>query len=263
MAGKMTIGNYYPTKSFMHSIDPRVKLFGVFYFLILLFNFNSLSSYIFASLAIFLMVKSSKVPFKIILKSLRSIIMIIIFTTIINLFMTSGENVLLKVGFITITLEGVIFSLRTIVRLIMILISSSLLTLTTTPIALTDAIERMLKPLGRVGVPYHDIAMIMTIALRFIPTLADELDKIMKAQISRGSNFETGNLVQKAKSLLPVLVPLFISSFRRADELAMAMESRCYRGDVNRTKMKVLSYSKSDIYFVICMIILGIVTIIV
>lgn len=257
----MTIGNYYPVKSFMHSLDPRIKLFGIFYFLILLFNFNTLNSYIYSIVAITIMVKASKVPFKIILRSLKSIVMIIVFTTVINLFMTGGENILFKIGFIEITVEGVIFSLRTIARLTMILISSSLLTLTTTPIALTDAIERMLKPLRHIGVPYHDIAMIMTISLRFIPTLADELDKIMKAQISRGSNFETGNLIQKAKSLLPVLVPLFISSFRRADELAMAMESRCYRGDVNRTKMKILNYSKNDLYFGICMLIFGILVI--
>ncbi len=258
MTGKIAIGNYYPTKSFMHSLDPRAKLFGVFYFLILIFSFENFRSYAYASIAIIIMIKASKIPLKLILRSLRSILMIIIFTTAINLFFTTGNTVLLEIGFISITLEGVIFALRTIVRLVMIIISSSLLTLTTTPIALTDAIERALKPLGKIGVPYHDIAMIMTIALRFIPTLADELDKIMKAQISRGSNFETGNLMQKARSLLPILVPLFISSFRRADELAMAMESRCYRGDINRTKMKNLKYSKNDIYFVICMATLGI-----
>ncbi len=259
MVGKVSIGNYYPTQSFMHSLDPRIKLFGVFYFLILIFNFNSVISYIYAGIALAIMIKFSNIPFKIILKSLKSIMMIIIFTTVINLFFTIGDNVLLELGFLKITLEGVIFSLRTITRLIMIIISSSLLTLTTTPIALTDAIERSLKPLGKIGVPYHDIAMIMTIALRFIPTLANELEKIMKAQISRGSNFETGNLFQKAKSLLPVLVPLFISSFRRADELAMAMESRCYRGDINRTKMKVLKYTKKDLIFLICILTLTLV----
>ncbi len=261
MTGKIAIGNYYPTKSFMHSLDPRTKLFGVFYFLILIFNFNSVRSYVYAGIAVSLMIICSKIPLKIMLKSLRSILMIIIFTTIINLFFTAGDTLLFEIGFLKVTLEGVIFALRTIVRLVMIIISSSLLTLTTTPIALTDAIERALKPLAKVGVPYHDIAMIMTIALRFIPTLADELDKIMKAQISRGSNFETGNLMQKARSLLPVLVPLFVSSFRRADELAMAMESRCYRGDINRTKMKVLKYSKNDLYFLISMIVFGILAI--
>lgn len=259
MAGKMTIGNYYPTKSIMHNLDPRVKLIGVFYFLIFIFNFDSIADYVLAGISIAIMIKASNVPFKIIRKSLKSIVFILVFTTIINLFLTSGENVIFQVWFIKITWEGIVFAVRTIVRLVMILIISSLLTLTTTPILLTDAIERMLKPLRHIGVPYHDIAMIMTIALRFIPTLADELDKIMKAQISRGSDFETGNLIQKAKSLLPILVPLFISSFRRADELAMAMESRCYRGDINRTKMKVLKYTRADYYFVCFMIIFGII----
>ncbi len=259
MAGKISIGNYYQTDSYMHRLDARVKLFGVIYFLILVFNFKTVPSYIVGCTGVFALVKLSNVPFKVIRKSLKNVIAIIIFTTAINLFLTQGEHVLIEFWIFRVTWEGVIFSLRSIIRIVLILIISSLLTLTTTPIALTDGLERALKPLRHIGVPYHDIAMIMTIALRFIPTLIDEMDKIMKAQISRGSNFETGNLVQKAKSLIPVLVPLFVSSFRRADELAMAMEARCYRGDVNRTKMKVLKYGKNDYQFMIIMLFFGLI----
>ena len=171
---------------------------------------------------------------------------IIILTAVLNVFTTKGDTIIWRIGIFTATLEGVYMAVRMVVRLIMLIISSSLLTLTTTPIQLTDGIEYLLKPFKKIGVPSHEIAMMMTIALRFIPTLLDETDKIIKAQQARGADFESGNLMQRAKSLVPILVPLFISAFRRADELAMAMEARCYVGGDKRTRMNVMALSKVD-----------------
>ena len=179
-------------------------------------------------------------------KGLKSLIFIIVFTAIINLFVTKGETPLFTVWRFTVTLEGIYFAIKMCLRIVLLIIGSSILTLTTTPIKLTDGIESLLKPLSKVGVPAHDIAMMMTIALRFIPTLLDETDKIIKAQQARGADFDTGNLVNKAKALVPILVPLFISAFRRADELAMAMEARCYAGGGQRTRMNVMKITSID-----------------
>lgn len=247
MIRDITIGQYYPSNSVLHKLDSRVKLIATIVFIISLFVVNSFIGYAFAFLCLAVLIYISKVPLKFMLKGLKSIMFIIIFTVILNVFVTDGETVLFNYGIITITLEGIILAIKMCVRLIMLIVGSSLLTLTTTPIELTNAIERGLMPLKKIGVPAHEIAMMMTIALRFIPTLLDETDKIIKAQQARGADFETGNIINRAKSLIPILVPLFVSSFRRAEELAMAMESRCYSGSENRTKLNVMKYKKVDL----------------
>lgn len=246
MIRDITIGQYYPAESPIHRMDARLKLAVTFIYIVSLFVINSFIGYAFALLCLGLVIRVSKVPLRFMLKGLKSIIIIILFTVFINLFMTQGETVLLQVGFVKVTLEGVLLASKMCIRLVMLIIGSSVLTLTTTPIQLTDAIEYILKPFKKIGVPAHEIAMMMTIALRFIPTLLDETDKIMKAQQARGADFDTGNLMQKAKALIPILVPLFISAFRRAEELAMAMEARCYHGDENRTRMNVMKMKGSD-----------------
>ncbi len=242
----ITIGAYYPAKSKIHSLDPRTKILGVIFLVVVLFNLDNFLSYFFMGAVVYTLIKMSKVPLKMLIKGLRGILFIALFTTVLNIFFTEGETVLATFGAFTITLEGIFIAIKTVLRLTMLILISSIMTLTTTPIALTDGIESLLKPFKKIGVPAHEIAMMMTIALRFIPTLMEELEKIMKAQMSRGAEFDTGGVLQKAKSLIPVLVPLFISSFRRSDELAMAMEARCYRGDFGRTSMKVLRYGKND-----------------
>ncbi|MBQ3616308.1 MAG: energy-coupling factor transporter transmembrane protein EcfT [Anaerotignum sp.] len=246
MIRDITIGQYYPAQSPIHSMDARLKLAITFIFIVSLFIVNSFVGYAFVIACMALVIKTSKVPLKFMLKGLKSIMVIILFTVFINLFLTRGETVLLHVGFITVTLEGVLLAAKMCIRLVLLIVGSSILTLTTTPIQLTDAIEYILKPFKKIGVPAHEIAMMMTIALRFIPTLLDETDKIMKAQQARGADFDTGNLIQKAKALIPILVPLFISAFRRAEELALAMEARCYRGDENRTRMNVMKMKGGD-----------------
>lgn len=246
MIRDITIGQYYPADSPIHRLDARIKLGVTFLFIVTLFLVNSFIGYLFAAACMGLVIRISKVPLKFMLKGLKSIMVIILFTAFINLFMTRGEQVLWQWGFLSLTVEGILMAVKMCVRLVMLIIGSSLLTLTTTPIQLTDAIEYVLRPFKRFGVPAHEIAMMMTIALRFIPTLLDETDKIMKAQQARGADFDTGNLLQKAKSLIPILVPLFISAFRRAEELAMAMEARCYHGDENRTRMKEMRLEKRD-----------------
>lgn len=246
MIRDITIGQYYPAESPIHRMDARLKLLITFVFIVTLFLVNTFIGYVFVIASMGLVIKSSKVPLKFMLRGLKSIVIIILFTAIINLFMTQGETVLAKVWIFQITLEGVLLAIKMCVRLVLLIVGSSILTLTTTPIQLTDAIEYILKPFKKIGVPAHEIAMMMTIALRFIPTLLEETDKIMKAQQARGADFDTGNLIQKAKALIPILVPLFISAFRKAEELAMAMEARCYHGDENRTRMNVMRMQKSD-----------------
>lgn len=246
MIRDITIGQYYPAESPIHKMDARLKLTITFIFIVTLFLVNTFVGYVFVIASMGLVIRASKVPLKFMLKGLKSIVIIILFTAFINLFMTKGEHVLAEIGFLHITMEGLLLAIKMCVRIVLLIIGSSILTLTTTPIQLTDAIEYILKPFKRIGVPAHEIAMMMTIALRFIPTLLDETDKIMKAQQARGADFDTGNLLQKAKALIPILVPLFISAFRRAEELAMAMEARCYHGDENRTRMNVMKMGKGD-----------------
>lgn len=255
MVGNVTIGQYYPVDSVIHRLDARVKLLGVIYLLVLMFNLHTGAGYIAMIVFVGVVIKLTKVPFKLMLKGLKPLMFLIVFTSILNILFTPGQTVWFELGFVTITKEAVFTAVKTVVRLIVLIIISSILTLTTSPIELTDGIEYLLKPFKKIGVPSHEIAMMMTIALRFIPTLIEEMDKIMKAQMARGSSFDTGNIVQRAKSLVPLLVPLFISSFRRADELAMAMEARCYRGDINRTRMKVLKMRKSDVIAVVVLLV--------
>lgn len=246
MIRDITIGQYYPADSPIHKIDARVKIVITLLYILSLFIIESFIGYAFVIASLAVIIKMSKVPFKFMVKGLKSLIFIIVFTAIINLFVTKGETPLFTVWRFTVTLEGVYFAIKMCLRIVLLIIGSSILTLTTTPIKLTDGIESLLKPLSKVGVPAHDIAMMMTIALRFIPTLLDETDKIIKAQQARGADFDTGNLVNKAKALVPILVPLFISAFRRADELAMAMEARCYAGGGQRTRMNVMKITSID-----------------
>ena len=245
----ITIGQYYPAKSKIHSLDPRTKLGSLFVFILILFSAANAAGYIVAALGVALVIKISTVPPKFLLRGLRSVFFIIAFTVVLNTFFVPGETVIFQLGFLSMTMEGLMAAGRMGSRLVLLIIASSALTLTTSPIELTDGIEYTLKPFKKIGVPAHEIAMMMTIALRFIPTLMEETDRIMKAQISRGADFGTGSLVQKAKAIVPLLVPLFISAFRRADELALAMEARCYRGDENRTRMKQLKMTAVDYIF--------------
>lgn len=245
MIRDITIGQYYPAPSVIHRLDPRVKLVGTLVFIIMIFCINNLAGYVAATAALACLVKISKVPLKYILKGLKAIFFILIFTAVLNLFLTPGMPVF-EWKFIHITREGILMALKMAVRLTYLIIGSSIMTLTTTPNHLTDGLEKGLGSLKKIHVPVHEIAMMMSIALRFIPILMEETDKIMKAQQARCADFESGNVFQRAKSLVPVLVPLFISSFRRANDLAMAMEARCYNGGEGRTKMKPLKYYRRD-----------------
>ena len=237
MLNDITIGQHYPAKSVIHKLDARVKLVATFIFMISLFIINKFWTYLIVVASLMAIIKLSKIPAKYILKGLKPLKWIIIFTFFINIFFIPGD-VVWSFGFIKITQQGISQSIFMALRLIFLVVGTSLLTLTTSPIELTDGIEKLLNPFRKVGLPVHELAMMMTIALRFIPTLLDETDKIMKAQMSRGADFESNNIINRAKNLVPLLIPLFISAFRRADELAMAMEARCYRGGYNRTKMR-------------------------
>lgn len=245
MIRDITIGQYYPANSVIHRLDPRVKLIGTLVYIVSLFLFHSFWGYLITGSFLIGVILLSKVPIKFIVKGLKTVVFLLLFTVGFNLFLTPGEEIW-RLGFLKITKEG----LRTAgfmgIRLITLIIGSSLMTLTTTPNQLTDGIEKLLGPLKVIRVPVHEVAMMMSIALRFIPILLEETDKIMKAQQARGADFETGGLIKKAKAMVPILVPLFISAFRRASDLAMAMEARCYRGGKGRTKMKPLRYRGRD-----------------
>ena len=245
MIRDITIGQYYPADSILHRLDPRVKLVGTLTFLISLFLFNNLIGYVVAGVFLATVIKLSKVPFSFIVRGLKTIVVLMLFTVTFNLFLTEGE-ILWQWKFLKITVEGIETAVFMALRLTFLIIGSSLMTLTTTPNQLTDGLETGLKPLKKLHVPVHEISMMMSIALRFIPILLEETDKIMKAQQARGADFEEGKLLDRAKALIPVLVPLFVSAFRRANDLAMAMEARCYRGGVGRTQMKPLKYTKRD-----------------
>lgn len=245
MLKNLTIGQHYPIDSSIHELDPRVKILVTFIYIISLFVINNFLGYIAVAIFLALSIILSKVPFKFVLKGIKPIIVIIIITFVINLFLTPGD-VIFKFWIFRITEQGLNQATFMALRLILLILGTSLLTLTTSPILLTDGIESLLNPFKKIGLPAHELAMMMTIALRFIPTLMEETDKIMKAQKARGADFESGNLIKRAKNLVPLLVPLFISAFRRADELAMAMEARCYRGGDNRTRMRILKLRKGD-----------------
>lgn len=246
MIRDITIGQFYPSNSILHRLDPRVKIMCTLFYLISLFLFKSVLGYVIATIFLFDTIKLSKVPAKFIVKGLKPVIMLLMITVIFNLFLTTGGATLVQVWIFTITEEGLRTAVYMAFRLTYLIAGSNLMTLTTTPNELTDGIERLLHPLNAVKVPVHEIAMMMSIALRFIPILLEETDKIMKAQIARGADLENGNIIQKAKNMIPILVPLFVSAFRRANDLAMAMEARCYRGGDGRTKMKPLEYKSRD-----------------
>lgn len=245
MLREITIGQYYPADSIIHKLDPRVKLFATLLYVISLFTFRNIVGFIIATIFLVTFIKLSKVPFGYMVKGLKAIVIILIITALFNLFLTPGQT-LVEFWILSISKEGLVSAVKMAIRLIYLILGTSVLTLTTTPNSLTDGLEKSLSPLNKIRIPVHEIAMMMSIALRFIPILVEETDKIMKAQIARGADFESGNLIKKAKNMIPLLVPLFISAFRRANDLALAMEARCYHGGSGRTKMKPLKYKKCD-----------------
>ena len=242
---KITIGQYYQSDGILHQLDARVKLAGTLLFILILFFADHFTSYAAAAIFLGCMVVLSTVPVRYIIRGMRAVIVLLCITVLFNLFLTPGD-VLLYLGPLTITKQGLSFAIMMAVRLFLLVAASSVMTLTTTPNALTDALEHFMKPLKVFHVPVHEIAMMMAIALRFIPILMEETDKIMKAQRARGARFDEGNLIQRAKSLIPVLVPLFVSAFRRANDLTLAMEARCYHGGDGRTKLYPLHYEQRD-----------------
>lgn len=247
MLKDITLGQYYPANSIIHRMDPRVKLFGTLLYIVTLFLARNPVVYIIAAAFLFVCIRVSKVPMKFIMRGLKTIIIILLISVSFNVFFTDG-HVLVRFWKFKITEEGLIQAAYMGVRLILLIMGSSLMTLTTTPNNLTDGLEKSLRFLAVIRIPVHDIAMMMSIALRFIPILMEEADKIMKAQSARGADFETGGLIKKAKALIPIFVPLFISAIRRAYDLATAMESRCYKGGKGRTKMRPLRYKRADIF---------------
>ena len=260
MIRDITIGQYYPADSVIHRLDPRVKLAGTIIFIVSLFLFNSFTGYIVVALFLGTVIKLSKVPFKFIVKGLRAVFILLLFTVVFNMFLTPGKELIHLFGNVRITEEGLRTAIFMGIRLVLLIIGSSVLTLTTSPNQLTDGMEKGLSVFRKVGLPVHEIAMI---ALRFIPILLEETDKIMKAQSARGADFESGGFIKKAKALIPILVPLFVSAFRRAIDLAMAMEARCYHGGEGRTKMKPLKYKRRDgVAYITCFAYVGLIIVI-
>ena len=245
MIREITLGQYYQTQSVLHKMDSRVKLVATLVYIVSLFVVNNFWGYLLAAAFLALCIILSHVPFRFMIKGMKSILFLMLFAVVLNLFLTPGEPVI-RIWKLKITDAGILLAAKMAIRLTLLIIGSSLMTLTTTPNHLTDGLESLLSPLKRLKVPVHEVAMMMSIALRFIPILLEETDKIMKAQIARGADFDSGNLLQKAKAMVPLLVPLFIAAFRRANDLAMAMEARCYRGGEGRTKMKPLIYCRRD-----------------
>ena len=248
MLKDMTLGQYFPGTSVIHRLDPRTKLLGVILYIVALFLAKSWISYGVVLAFLILAISVSKIPPKSIVSGMKPLVVILIFTGVLNLFYSDGGVVLVKIWKLTITSEGLTRAIFMTSRILMLISGTFLLTYTTSPIALTDGLESLLGPLKKLHVPVHELSMMMCIALRFIPTLIEETDKIMNAQKARGADFENGSIIDRAKALIPVLVPLFISAFRRADELATAMECRCYQGGEGRTKMKLLRYGRNDFY---------------
>lgn len=259
MLKDITLGQFFPGKSFLHKIDPRAKIIAALLYIVAVFLCDSIMSFIILLAATVVLIAISSVPVKIIIKGLKPLIFILAFTTIYNVFFYKGDNILLHWKFITIYLEGVVFAVIMGLRIICLLAGSSILmTYTTSPIMLTDGIERLLSPLNKIKAPVHEFAMMMSIALRFIPTLVEETDKIMSAQKARGADFNSGGLIKRARALIPVLVPLFISAFRRASDLAVAMECRCYRGGSGRTRMTKTRFGVRDVVLLVATVVLGI-----
>ncbi len=262
MLKDITLGQYLPGSSFLHKMDARIKILLSVAFMVVIFCINSVYGY--GALILFtgILISVSKIPFGMMIKSIKPLMFFVVFTALLNIFFTRSGEVLLDAGFITVTKDGIIYAAYMIVRIVILVLGTSLLTYTTSPIELTDGLEILLRPFSKIGLPSHELAMMMSIALRFIPTILEETDKIMKAQTARGADFESGNVVKRAKALIPLLVPLFISAFRRADELAMAMECRCYHGGNNRTKMNEPHIGSRDLVAVAVFIIfIGIIVI--
>ena len=262
----ITIGQYVEGSSFIHKMDARIKILLALFYIIILFVITSPAAYLLFTLFTVFLVLLSGVPFKYILRGLKPMLFILAFTAVINLFMTGGSTVIWSCPFwskLRITKEGLSTAVFMILRLVFLVVGTSVLTLTTTPLMLTDGIEKLLKPFEIIKVPSHEIAMMMTIAIRFIPTLSEETEKIMKAQMARGADFESGNIFRRAKAMIPLLVPLFISAFRRADELAVAMDSRCYHGGKNRTRMKVMKMTYRDAVASVFMLIFAVAAVVI
>ena len=246
MIRDITLGQYFPGDSVIHRLDPRTKIIWTFFYIILLFFMKTAVGFAAFIVLTAVIIALTKIKVKYILRGIKPVLFLLIFTSLINIFMT-GETPLFKIWFLTATKEGVIFAALMALRLVLLVAGTSLLTFTTSPISLTDGIERLMSPFSKIGVPAHAIAMMMTIAIRFIPTILEETDKIMKAKKARGADFESGSIVSRARAMTPILIPLFISAFRRADELAIAMECRCYRGGEGRTRLHELKMQKRDI----------------
>ena len=246
MLKDITLGQYFPGNTVAHRLDPRTKILLVVLYIVALFCAKHIISYGLMALTLLVCVKISKVPFKTMVKGLKPVVFIVVFTAVLNLFFTPGDRNLVEIGFIRISDTGLENAVFMVLRILLLIMGTFLMTYTTSPISLTDGLEQLLNGLKRFHVPVHELAMMMSIALRFIPTLIEETDKIMSAQKARGTDFESGNILEKAKALIPILVPLFISAFRRADELATAMECRCYHGGEGRTKLHVLKYERRD-----------------
>lgn len=245
MLTDITLGQYYPVESFIHKMDAQIKILITLLFMVAVFLVKGFIGFSILLLFLLIVIKVSKIPFKFIIKGVKPILVFVIFTVILNMFMTGGTKAFTFIIW-DVTYEGIFASVFMALRIVFLVIGSSFLTYTTSPIMLTDGIEKLLKPFVKIGVPAYELAMMMSIALRFIPTLIEETDKIIKAQKARGSDFETGSLIKRGKAIIPILVPLFISAFRRADELAVAMEARCYNGGINRTRLRVTKPGKRD-----------------
>ena len=258
MLKDITLGQFFPGNSVIHRLDPRTKLLALIAYIVALFVAKSWVSYGLMLAFLVTVIVVSKIPVKSIVRGMKPLVLILVFTGILNLFFTDGETVLVSFWVVTITLEGLLRAIFMMARILMLITGTFLLTFTTSPIALTDGLEALMAPLKVIKVPVHELSMMMCIALRFIPTLIEETDKIMCAQKARGADFESGSILQRAKALVPILVPLFISAFRRADELATAMECRCYQGGDGRTKMKILRFKRWDISaFGVCILLIA------
>ena len=248
MLSDITLGQYFPGNSIIHRFDARFKIIAIVLFIVGIFSANSLAAYAGVVLQTVLIVALSRLNVKMIVRSLKPILFILAFTVVANLLLTKGEKPLVDIGFVEIYPEGILYAFLMALRIVCLIVGTFvLLTYTTTPVSLTDAIERLLSPFAKIGLPVHEFSMMMTIALRFIPTLIDETSKIINAQTARGADFSSGSLISRAKALIPILIPLFISAFRRADELATAMECRCYTGGEGRTRMKQMKFGLKDI----------------
>ena len=254
----ISIGQYIPGKSVFHRADPITKLLWTLAMMVFILILDNFVGYALATIFVAAALIMSRIPVKMIIKRLKPMVFFILFTVIFNLLFFGGEKLLFQWGFIKIYLEGIIFSVKMIIRIILLVSSASLLTFTTTSVNITDGLERLMRPLSKIGFPAHDLAMMMSIALRFIPAFTEETDKIMKAQASRGSDFESGNIFARIKSYVPILVPLVVGAFKRAEDMAVAMESRCYRGGEGRTKFKVLTFGKPDVVICIITLIFGV-----